>query len=163
MTKIRGWLHSRSESRHDGVRQCHRHSIIPMDIQRGYSLQTSWRVRLQSTKAMTFPVLPPTFLRALPRPWAAFEMAGPAVEETRESPSDAFEAAEEAVSPALEAASEVEEAYLTADLRVRNCDCRSTARDAVAGILKTTGGYKTLKGKNDSGKSQVEDRRVQWR
>ena len=112
---------------------------------------------------MTFPVLPPTFLRALPRPWAALEMAGPADEETRDRPSDAFEAAEEAASPALEAASEVEEAYLTADLRVRNCDCRSTARDAVAGILKTTGGYITLKGKNDSWKSQVEDKSVQWR
>lgn len=81
---------------------------------------------------MTFPVLPPTFLRAL----AALLRAGPADDETRERPSDALEAVDEAASPALEAASEVEEACLTAVLRTMNCDCRSTARDAVAGILK---------------------------
>jgi hypothetical protein len=65
-------------------------------------------------------------------------MAGPAEEVTLERPSEALEAAEEAVSLALEAASEVEEACLTAVLRTRNCDCRRTARDAVAGILKAT-------------------------
>ncbi len=42
---------------------------------------------------------------------------------------------EEADSVALEAAWDVDEECLTAVLRVRNCDCRSTARDAVAGIL----------------------------
>lgn len=81
---------------------------------------------------MTLPAGPPTLRRAP----AALEMAGPAEAETLERPSEALEAAEEAVSPALEAASEVEEACLTTVLRVRNCDCRRTARVA-AGILYT--------------------------
>lgn len=93
---------------------------------------------LHSTKEMTFPVLPPTFLRAPPRPWAAFVRAGPADEVTRERPSDAFEAVDETFSLALEAASEVEEACLTAVLRVKNCDCRRTARDAVTGMTEAT-------------------------
>ena len=72
----------------------------------------------------------------MPTPWAAFPIAGPADEETRERPSDALEAADEADSLALEAVSEVEEACLTAVLRVKNCDWRRTARDAVTGILR---------------------------
>lgn len=75
----------------------------------------------------------PPILRRAP---AAFEMAGPAEAETLDRPSEALEAAEEAVSLALEAASEVDEACLTAVLRVRNCDCRRTAR-VTAGILNT--------------------------
>ena len=47
-----------------------------------------------------------------------------------------MEAADEADSLALEAVSEVEEACLTAVLRVKNCDWRRTARDAVTGILR---------------------------
>lgn len=77
----------------------------------------------------------PPILRRAP---AAFEMAGPAEAETLDRPSEALEAVEEAVSPALEAASEVDEACLTTVLRVRNCDCRRTARVA-AGILDTAG------------------------
>lgn len=88
---------------------------------------------LQSTKAMTLPAGPPTFRREV----AAFEIAGPAVAVTLDRPSEALEAADDAVSLALAAASEVAEACLTAVLRVRNCVCRSTARDAVMGIVKT--------------------------
>ena len=90
---------------------------------------------------MTLPAGPPILRRAP----AAFEMAGPAEAETLERPSEALEAAEEAVSPALEAASEVDEACLTTVLRVRNCDCRRTARVA-AGILDTAG--KWMENKN---------------
>lgn len=100
---------------------------------------------------ITFPVLPPTFLSALPTPWAAFVIAGPADEETRERPSVAFDAADEADWLALEAASEVEEACLTVVLRVRNCDCRRTARDAATGILKATKeGKEGEKGEGDA-------------
>lgn len=45
---------------------------------------------------------------------------------------------DEAFSLAFEAASEEEEACLTAVLRVKNCDCRRTARDAVAGMTEAT-------------------------
>lgn len=92
-------------------------------------------LHLQSTKEMTFPVLPPTFLRAE----AALVSTGPAAEVARERPWEALEAVEEAASAPLAAASEVEEACLTAVLRVRNCDCRRTAREAVTGILKVAG------------------------
>ena len=88
---------------------------------------------LQSTKATTFPVLPPTFFKL----FAALERIGPAAAVTRERPSEALEAAVEADSLALAAVS-VEEC-LIAVLRIRNCDWRRTARDgAVAGILTTT-------------------------
>lgn len=90
------------------------------------------RASLQSTKETTLPTGPPTFRRAE----AALEIAGPAAAVALDRPSEAFEAAEEAVWPALLAASEVEEACLTTVLRVRNCDCRSTARVA-AGMLGT--------------------------
>lgn len=90
---------------------------------------------LQSTKAMILPVGPPTFLSALPTFDAAPAIAGPAEEATLDSPSCAFAAA----SFALLAASEVEEECLIAVLRIRNCDCRSTARDAAMDILVTTG------------------------
>lgn len=94
---------------------------------------------------MTLPAGPPILRRAP----AALEMAGPAEAETLESPSEALEAAEEAVSVALEAASEVEEACLTAVLRVRNCDCRRTARVA-AGILCGGGKEWKIEGKRKS-------------
>ncbi len=58
---------------------------------------------------------------------AALERAGPAAAVALDRPSWALEAA-------LEAASEVEEACRTKVRRVRNCDCRRTARVA-AGIL----------------------------
>lgn len=96
-------------------------------------------LHLQSTKETTFPVLPPTFLRAEAAFEAALDSMGPAVEVARERPWEALEAAEEAASAPLEACSEVLEAYLTADLRVKNCDCRSTARDAVTGMVKGGG------------------------
>lgn len=106
------------------------------------------RTCLQSMKAMTRPVLPPIFLRALPTFCAAFAIAGPAVAETLDRPSDALEAADEAVSLALEAA--WEELCRTAVLRNRNCDCRrSTARDAVTGIFQLATGGKGCEGKND--------------
>lgn len=102
-------------------------------------------------KAMTRPVLPPIFLRALPTFCAALATAGPAVAVTLDRPSDALEAADDAVSLALEAA--WEELCRTAVLRNRNCDCRrSTARDAVTGIFflnqLATGG-KGWEGEND--------------
>lgn len=90
--------------------------------------------RLQSTKETTLPTGPPTLRRAV----AALEMAGPAAAEALDRPSEALEAAEEAVWLALLAASEVDEECLTTVLRVRNCDCRRTARVA-AGILGTAG------------------------
>ena len=69
-----------------------------------------------------------------------------------------MEAADEADSLALEAASEVEEACLTAVLRVKNCDWRRTARDAVTGILKKRLGRKARTLKNDE---RLRDSRVQ--
>jgi hypothetical protein len=57
----------------------------------------------------------------------------------------------------------VEEEYLTAVLRVRNCDCRSRARDAVAGILRATGLKRGKKGRCWPAKSQERDKEVQWR
>lgn len=87
---------------------------------------------LQSTKETTLPTGPPTLRRAV----AALEMAGPAAAVALERPSVALEAADEAVWLALLAASEVEEECLTTVRRVRNCDCRRTARVA-AGILGT--------------------------
>lgn len=96
-----------------------------------------WRLGdiLQSTKETTLPTGPPTLRRAV----AALEMAGPAAAVALERPSVALEAAEEADWLALLAASEVEEECLTTDRRVRNCDCRRTARVA-AGILGTARG-----------------------
>lgn len=91
-------------------------------------------------------------------------IAGPADEETRERPSVAFDAADEADWLALEAASEVEEACLTGVLRVRNCDCRRTARDAATGILKATKEGKEVRNeKAMQKKSLVGGSRVQWR
>lgn len=104
--------------------------IIPIDRIQCQSLTHG--VSLQSTKETTLPTGPPTFRRAE----AALEMAGPAAAVALDRPSEALEAAEEADWPALLAASEVEEECLTTVLRVRNCDCRSTARVA-AGILGT--------------------------
>lgn len=93
-------------------------------------------VPLQSTKAMTFPVLPPTLLSAFPRFCAAFAIAGPAVAVSL----DKLCCALAAVSLALEAASEADEACrLTAGVlrKRKRCDGRSTARDdaGVTGIL----------------------------
>lgn len=119
---------------------------VPISREKGFLLH--------STKEMTFPVLPPTFFKAPPRPWAAFVRAGPADEVTRERPSEAFEAAEEALSLALEAASEEEEACLTAVLRVKNCDCRRTARDAVAGMTEAT------REKKDGRKGREDEKEV---
>lgn len=92
---------------------------------------------LLSTNEITFPVLPPTFFRVLPRPWAAFVRAGPADADTRVRPSVALAAADEAVWLALVAASEADEACLTVVLRVKACcDCRrATARETATGIL----------------------------
>lgn len=103
------------------------------------NIQTESLVLL-STKEITFPVLPPTFFRVLPRPWAAFVRAGPADADTRVRPSVALAAADEAVCWALEAASEADEACLTVVvvvLRVKACcDCRrATARETATGIL----------------------------
>jgi hypothetical protein len=77
------------------------------------------------------PTGPPTLRRAE----AALEMTGPAAAVAFERPSVALEAA----WPALLAASEVVEECLTTVRRVRNCDCRRTARVA-AGILGTARG-----------------------
>lgn len=94
------------------------------------------RAHSQSTKETTFPVLPPTFLRAEAAFEAALESMGPAVEEARDRPWEALDAAEEAASAPLEADSDEDEAYLAADLRDRSCDWRSTARDAVIGMME---------------------------
>lgn len=93
---------------------------------------------------MTLPAGPPILRRAP----AAFARAGPAEAETLDRPAEALEAAEEAASPALVAASEVEEACLTAVLRVRNCDCRRTAR-VTAGILNVV---EEMSGKEEGSK-----------
>ena len=70
---------------------------------------------------------------------------------------------EEAVSVALEAAWDVDEECLTAVLRVKNCDCRRTARDAVAGMTEATRERKDgRKEEKTKKKSLVEDNRVQW-
>ena len=88
---------------------------------------------------MTRPVLPPTFLSAFPAPWRAPEIAGPAEDVTFDRPSDAFDVADAAASfdfeAACAAASDVDEACLTAVRRNMNCDCRSTVRATVAGIV----------------------------
>ena len=124
-------------------------SLVQLDIKKKWIGRLLWtesrepRDGLQSTKEMTFPVRPPTFLSD----WATPDRAGPAAEETRERPSEALEAADWAASPAF---SEVEEACLTAVLRTRNCDCRSTARDAVAGILRPLKNGKGWKEGNES-------------
>lgn len=60
-------------------------------------------------------------------------MTGPAVEVTRDNPSEAFDTVDCAVSRALLAACDEEELWRIAVLRVRNRDCRSTARDTVVG------------------------------
>lgn len=117
---------------------------------------------LQSTNETTLPTGPPTLRRAL----AALEMAGPAAAEALERPSEALEAAEEALWLALLAASEVDEECLTTVLRVRNCDCRRTARVA-AGILGTAGEEEGAKMKIRSQVTRCnrwcEDEGVQWR
>jgi len=79
-------------------------------------------------------------------------MAGPADEVTLESPADAFEETFDADCLAFAAASVVEELCRSAVLRTRNCDCRSTARDAVMGI--SGGPVKVEKGVDD------EDREI---
>lgn len=88
---------------------------------------------------MIRPVLPPTFLSALPAPWRAPEIAGPADDVTFDRPSDAFDVADAATSfdfaVACAAASDVDEACLTAVRRKRNCDCRRAVRAAGAGIV----------------------------
>lgn len=136
-------------------------SIIPRVFIKSVSPGGSGYI-LQSTNETTLPTGPPTLRRAL----AALEMAGPAAAEALDRPSEALEAAEEAVWLALLVASEVDEECLTTVLRVRNCDCRSTARVA-AGILGTAG---EIEGAKMKIRSQVtrcsrwcEDEGVQWR
>lgn len=96
---------------------------------------------LHSVKAITRPVLPPTFLRALPAPWRAPEIAGPADDVTFDRPSDAFDVADAAASfdfaAACAVASDVDEECLMAVRRNRNCDCRNAERAAGAGIVGT--------------------------
>lgn len=117
---------------------------------------------LPSTKETTLPTGPPTFRRAE----AALEMAGPAAAVALDRPSEALEAAEEADWLALLAASEVEEECLTTVRRVRNCDCRSTARVA-AGILGTAregeGADVKIQAQVTRGSRLWRDVEVQWR
>lgn len=84
---------------------------------------------------MTRPAGPPIFLSALPIFCAAFAMTGPAVEVTLDKPSEAFDAVDDAASRVLFAACDEEELWRIAVLRVRNRDCRSTARDTVVGVI----------------------------
>lgn len=110
---------------------------------------------LQSTNDTTLPTGPPTLRRAV----AALERAGPAAAVALERPSWALEAAWEAFS-------EEDEACLTAVLRVRNCDCRRTARVA-AGILVRLWGEEGAKiiiqARVTQGSHWYEDKGVQWR
>jgi hypothetical protein len=59
---------------------------------------------IRSTKAINRPVRPPTRPSALETPFAALAMAGPAADETRESPSEALAVYSDAVDEALDAA-----------------------------------------------------------
>jgi len=56
-------------------------------------------------KAIKRPVRPPTFPRALPKPFAALLIAGPAAEETLERPPEAFDLNSLALCDAFDAVS----------------------------------------------------------
>lgn len=97
---------------------------------------------VRSTKAINFPVRPPIFPSAFPRPLAAPEMAGPAADETRDRPSEAFDWKLAAVCEALAAVSlaaslalELVDSNRRADLPVSLADCRKTARDTGKDIM----------------------------
>lgn len=95
-------------------------------------------------KAINFPVLPPIFPSEFPRPLTAPLMAGPAVEVTRDSPSEAFDLYSEAVCEAFEAVSfvasvalPVVDSNLRADRPGSLVDCRSTLREMANDISKS--------------------------
>lgn len=81
------------------------------------------------------PTGPPTLRKALPTFWAAPAIAGPALDETLERPSEALDVACSVTCLALVAASVVDELCLMAVLRMRNRDCRRAARVAMGDIL----------------------------
>jgi cell pole-organizing protein PopZ len=96
-------------------------------------------------KLMSFPVLPPIFEREFPRPLTAPLTAGPAVEVTRDSPSEAFDLYSEAVCEALEAVSfaasvalAVVDSNLRADRPESLVDCRRTLREMANDMLRST-------------------------
>jgi hypothetical protein len=91
---------------------------------------------LRSIKAITLPVLPPTFPNAFPSPLAAPAIAGPADDVTRERPWVAFDWKSEALCCTFEAVSLVASvALVEVDSNLRDVrpaslvDCRSTARE----------------------------------
>lgn len=89
---------------------------------------------LQSTNAISRPVLPPNLFNTFRAPEAAPLTIPPAEDVTLDKPSEALDTVPEAVSFAFEAASEVVEACLRLFLRMRKRDCRRTARE-----VKTAG------------------------
>jgi hypothetical protein len=89
----------------------------------------------RSTNVTTLPTGPPTLRKALPTFCAAPAIAGPALDETLESPSEALDVACSVACLALLAASVVDELCLMAVLRMRNRDCRMAARVAIEDIL----------------------------
>ena len=85
---------------------------------------------IHSTKEMSLPVRPPTFLRAFPALLAAFEIPDPAELVTFDRPSEAFEMLAEAVSFAFAAVSAAVEACRNCALK--SCrDCRRTSLEAI--------------------------------
>jgi hypothetical protein len=100
-----------------------------------------WVVYEHCIRPTSLPVRPPALANVFRMPEAAepaFEIADPAEEVTRVSPSDALDWAWETFSFAAPAASEVEEALRMPARRTAKVECRSRARDAARDIA--TGG-----------------------